>query len=736
MTLNPSTAAQFYIKLRSDALSRDGSTPLLVTHADGSEGLSRPWQFTVEFVSHDLDVEAIMSRRVSLVVLHNLGESSPGRPNLVELQFNGVPLSLEHCDSGSSAGTWRAYQMLLIPEIATLSFTIRSRAFVGKTAPEIVRQVLEEHGLRETEHEYEFRLSREYRSLPHVLQYQESDLALVSRLLEHEGIFYYFSQARGDEGRDTVVFGDSVAAYPNPLPGVPSTISYRPATGAPENVDWWETPTVSSFHYRRTFGHGIVELEDFDPRTFVARVEGNSETPPNAGINRATLFEYGNLAEGEVDARRLLETRIDEIRSRAKSFGGRSNDRTFRPGKKVRLSDHYKPDYNAEYLLTEMTHAWTQELSLAPTPGAVARSYANQFVCIPAEQCFRPSRSTPRPILPLLVGRVRGPGSVPNLNSQGSYQVELPFQVGDERASQTVTMTKAEPGAGPNRQHFPLLPDSAVLVQYLHGEANSCTPIITGAAHWLGHPSPTVDENNTQYRMRMANGVEWTFDDGGGQHIRIHCPTENATLHLGAEREGVDPGASITTTASGEFLAMDRIALVCGVRDRDGLQQVYGTMTTAINEIVDGLQADVHAGNSVSPTPPRPNTEGKKKAFVGGEVVLVGATHAVGVVASGESGTCEIAANSTGVYGDSFLVLSGAAVGISADSVFQVTTSAGHLTLQSATMASIKAVQKIHLLCGPSQISLEADKLILAAPKVVVAAADFVSTVPPRVGSP
>ena len=153
-----------------------------VVEFKGVEGLSRPYQFEVDLVSPnpDIDLTEVVRSRATLVLLREADE---------EILFHGILAVFEQTGSYGSAYFYRA---VLKPALWRLSLTHHNQVFLDKSVPEILQAVLKDGGLAADE--FELRLTGSYAPHEYVCQYQESHFDFVSRWMEREGIYYFFEQ--------------------------------------------------------------------------------------------------------------------------------------------------------------------------------------------------------------------------------------------------------------------------------------------------------------------------------------------------------------------------------------------------------------------------------------------------------------------------------------------------------------------------------------------------------------
>src|SRR5471030_12560 len=180
-------------------------SPLDVENFSGSEGLSQAYHYTITFTSTDQDIDAtrLLRKPASLTMGTGLLQSLTGQKVI-----HGVVTSFERTGSSKDQAE---YLITLAPFLALLENQFRThRFFVNKSVPEVVEQILQEHGLKDWE--YEFALKQNYPKREQINQYQENDLAFIQRLLSELGIFYFFT-LQPDTQTEVVHFADKQSAY-------------------------------------------------------------------------------------------------------------------------------------------------------------------------------------------------------------------------------------------------------------------------------------------------------------------------------------------------------------------------------------------------------------------------------------------------------------------------------------------------------------------------------------------
>src|SRR6476620_1679034 len=173
-----------------------GEDVLLFRSMDGQETISRPFVFHLDLLSQEdsISYDSIVGQRVELRL--TLADNSVR-------YFNGF---VSRFRQGARDSNLVLYHATVVPWLWFLDQTTDCRIFQKKKVPEIVRQIFGEYGFTD----YALRLTGTYKEREYCVQYRESDFNFVSRLLEEEGIFYFFEHR---PGRHIMVLGDDASAH-------------------------------------------------------------------------------------------------------------------------------------------------------------------------------------------------------------------------------------------------------------------------------------------------------------------------------------------------------------------------------------------------------------------------------------------------------------------------------------------------------------------------------------------
>ena len=484
-----------------------------VVRFEGEEQLSQPFRFVIELLSEDPAVA------LSDVV------NQPAALTVHGVAVHGI---VEDIQQRGHTAEYYGYQVVLVPHFALLGLSYQSRIFQEMTVEDIVGEVLDElSGLK-----YRFELDGSYLTRRYTVQYQETDLNFVSRLLEHEGIWYYFEHTDGD---DVLVMTDSPTGGP-PIEG-DSTLPYNvgAALVAEEEVE-----AVREFVCHQRVVTGKVVLKDYNYETpdteLVSESQINAEMP---GVR----YEYGPNYPDQGEGDRLARIRNEEIECRRLVMRGDSDSPRFHAGFKFTLDKHFRDDLNTDFLFTHVRHVGDQGAALPwLSPGEDAPGYRNEFTCIPTEVPFRPPRVTPIPRLHgILTAKVEtAGGDYAYIDDMGRYRVKMPFDLsdaGDGTASLPIRM--AQPNSGPGYgMHIPNHAGTEMVWACINGDPDR--PLALSTVPNPSQASPSTGSNNSQSVFRSWGQNELMFDDAiGSENIFLHATKDRNTVVANDHTESV-----------------------------------------------------------------------------------------------------------------------------------------------------------------------------------------------------
>jgi len=432
--------------------------------------------------------------------------------------FNGF---VSRFGAGRHQGRYFAYQATVNPWLWFLTRTSDCRIFQDLTVPDIVKKVFEDHGIAK----FEFKTFRTYRKWVYCVQYRESDYNFVARLLEHEGIYWYFEHG---DGQHKLILVDSQSAHDaakscESLPFI--------ELGADTGPD---TDCVSEWRFSQEVRTGKVALTSYDFERPSTDLKVDAKKERKYTMSDYEVFDFDGDYIQKSDGKQLADDHMDELQTPFQALHGASNAQGIEVGRLLTLTKHPRADQNAQYLITSLhvsAHVDAYE------SGNAAGDFRCDFSAIPAAQQFRPTRRTPKPF-------VQGPQTAVVVGPAGEElftdkygRVKLHFHWDrysrkDEKSSCWVRVSHPWAGKNFGVVQVPRI-GQEVVVDFLEGDPDQ--PIITGRVHNAEQMPPwDLPANATQ------SGILTRSSKGGGygnaNAIRFEDKKGSEQLWIHAEK--------------------------------------------------------------------------------------------------------------------------------------------------------------------------------------------------------
>lgn len=509
--------------LSSDALP----VPVGVLGFRATEALSLPYRFEVAFTLRtgaDLEPRHLLRERASFAMR---------RDGVTSYVVHGV---LDAVELFHEYRSHAVYMATLVPTLQRLADDTHSRVYTDRSVPEIAQELLDEIGLGAEDVEVD--LSSAYPKLEHVCQYRETNLAFFQRLLEREGIYFYFRQG---VDKETLVITDHAASHVSLLGGKddqPVAYTALNPGEAPHEQGF------ATFRSRATPFARAVEIRDYDSSRPALDVRATAGLA--GGFGRVVTF-------GETDrstdlARQHAVIRAGELRASGERYVAWGRALDLRSGYRFRLEGHTKPSLNQSYLAVRIEHEGNDcagDVTVERRLGlSREQTYLATVEAIPAELPFRPARVTQVPCIAGLVeGVIDGPNDSPyaQLDEGGRYKVRMKFDesgLPPGKASMWVRMVQPLAGS-PEGFCFPLRKGAEVQIMFVGGDPDR--PIIVGSTPNSVTPSPVTSANASQNVIMTGGQNRLEAEDrDGSQHLRCSSPTLQSRMHLGAGPYGFE----------------------------------------------------------------------------------------------------------------------------------------------------------------------------------------------------
>jgi len=475
-----------------------GKDKLLLRAFHGEERISGLFHFNLEMVSEDsnLDFSAIVGKSATIAITLNDGSKR---------YINGIVGRFIQAGSDARLTT---YYMDLYPWLWMLTFTADSRIFQNQTVPQIIETVFSELGYTD----YRNSLTGAYEQREYCVQYQETAFAFVSRLMEDEGIFYFFEH---EDGKHTLVLADDLDAH-KPCPGL-TAAHYRLSA-----INWTDDQAVTRCNLEQQVVTGKYDMDDFNFETpstdLIASVTGNG--------SNMRVYEYpGGFSKKDVGEKKA-NVRIEERELPAKLLRGDSHCRAFVSGYKFTLKDHNRQDINGAYVLRWISHRGTQG------------SYNNSFEAFPADVPFRPPRQTPRPIIAgaqtaIVVGKS---GEEIWTDKYGRIKVQFHWDQRGQKDENSSCWIRVDQGWAGKQWGGLFIPriGQEVIVSFLEGDPDR--PLVTGAVYNAEQAVPytlPADQTRSTIKTNSSKG------GGGFNEIRFEDKKDSEEIFVHAQKDMV-----------------------------------------------------------------------------------------------------------------------------------------------------------------------------------------------------
>ncbi len=434
-------------------------------------------------------------------------------------------------------GLWM-YEAELRPWLWYATRRTDFRIFQFKTVPEIVQEVLAPYGFG-----IDARLAGSYRGWDYCVQYAESDFNFVSRLMESEGIYYFFAHAKGSH---RLVLCDGPGSHTELADG-PVSVPYHAGVLAAQIL---EQDFIDSWRNDEDIVAGHFATDDYDFRKPNAEIDALRQQPAGHSRDGYEVYDwpggYTELGDGENYARLRLEQQM----ARRERIEAEGRLRHIAPGHLFDLVRHPDPEANRRYLIEAASYDF-QENALRAGSGADApysestssTSYRQVFEALPDSVPFRAPRTTPRP-------RTTGPqtavvvgpaGEEIHTDQHGRIKVQFHWDRQgrrDENASCWIRVSQAWAGGGYGAMQIPRI-GQEVIVDFLNGDPDH--PIVTGCVYNAAQMPPWElprhkTQSGIQTRWSRGGGGKHMLrfeDKRGSEHIELSTDHGNTHLHMG-----------------------------------------------------------------------------------------------------------------------------------------------------------------------------------------------------------
>jgi type VI secretion system secreted protein VgrG len=527
-----------------------GADKFLLKNLQGEERISEPFHFTLELLAEDnaIDFTQIVGKSATITISLASGEKQ---------YLNGIVGRF--VQAGTDA-RFTTYYADLHPWFWLLTMNSDCRIFQNMSTPDIIKKVFSDAGFTD----FTDSLTATYAPREYCVQYMETSFAFVSRLMEEEGIFYFFTH--DDSSHKLVLADDSSAYQTGPL-----------TTATMQKEAWTAEDIVTSCDLEQQVVVGEYKADDYNFQTPATDL---TATAKSADTQRS-VYEYPGLYTTTSDGESRTSLRLSALEVPGKVVRGASYCWAFRPGYKFTLAGHARADANTEYLLTWVSHSADEHFL-----------YTNSFEAISSSTVFRPPRVTPRPIIhgsqtATVVGKS---GEEIWTDQYGRIVVQFHWdQVGknDEKSSCWIRVSQGWAGKQWGNIFIPRI-GQEVVVSFLEG--NPDRPLVTGCVYNATETVPyTLPDEQTKSTLKSNSSKggggfnELRFEDkAGSEEVFMQAQKDMNVTVLNDQTITVKSNRSVTVQEKDESLTVSQGNRTIKVSKGNETHEVQGTRSVTV----------------------------------------------------------------------------------------------------------------------------------------------------------
>ena len=472
-----------------------GDNDLLLDALEGSEGLSELFCFQLHMrsASTSLDPKLIIGETVTVNI------QVPGGA------LREVSGMVSRFMQSGFDKDFAVYQAELVPQCWLLKLSRDRKIYQNQTPVQVITSVLTDFDITMKDS-----LAATYDAVDYIVQYDETAFDFITRLMQLNGIFYFFTFSGGQH---TMVLADDSSAF-EPCPGA-ETVRFFPESSQFNPLD-----TVVTFSLESTVQLKTVTSNDYDFKTPSTSLEGSFD----AALGFGEAYEFGSGQADSAGAAAIAKLRNNAAAATAKVLRGDSFAYLFMPGTSFEMTEHFIDELNAEFVIKRVQH--------------IARDdyYSNSFESFPSSVVYSPAINVQKPkISGCESALVVGPsGEEIWTDEYGRIKLQFPWDrdgLKDENSSPWVRVSQSMAGSGFGAIFIPRI-GQEVIVTYLQGDPER--PIVTGCVYNGENATPmALPANQTQTIIRTRSSKDGT----AGNELRFEDKKDAEELYLHAQKD-------------------------------------------------------------------------------------------------------------------------------------------------------------------------------------------------------
>ena len=606
-----------------------GKDYLLINRFTAREALSNLFQFDIELLHEEdeatfspttVDPHSLIGQAVTIYI---------SSPDGAKREFTGM---VNKFSQGNRNVRFSYYYISVVPHVWLLTQKSQSRIFQQISVPDILKKLFSGFQVK-------YELQETYEPRNYCVQYRETDFDFASRLMEEEGIFYFFEHT---DGQQQMIIADTPQSHAD-CPGK-STIPFFVNIGSQEDF----VSSISTFLSDYILQTGKVTLWDHNFQLPTNNLDLEQPSRFSYGDSqKLELYDYpggyarkydgidkgGGEQSGELnkvfnDREKTVKKMMESFDARVTTATGKSDCTSITAGYRFTLSQHPNAEANKQYTILTATHEAEQNPSYVSNEG-VPEPYTNSFTCIlhgSGAPTFRPPRKTPKPIVQgSQTAIVVGPAGEEIFTDKfGRVKVQFNWdREGHVNEASSCWVRVAQTWAG-NKWGTMFIPriGMEVLVHFLEGDPDQ--PIITGCVYNPQTMPPyTLPDEKTKSTIKSNSSKggggfnEFRFEDKkGSEQIFIHAEKDedirvknDAKEYIGHDRHLIVENDQYEKVSKDKHLHiqgdhMEKVDGKMSIKVGTDLQEKVG-MNYSVDagmgvHIKAGVSAVIEAGTSVT----------------------------------------------------------------------------------------------------------------------------------------
>lgn len=514
-----------------------GKDVLALINLKGVEGLGQLFEFNIEALSEkeNIDFDKALGQGCTLKLKAYGGKDRIYNGILVQAQWVGKIEEYFH------------YKIVLRPWLWLLGHRADCRIFLDKKVPDILKEVFTKAGFND----FEFRTTGEYEQLAYCVQYRETDLAFVTRLMEHYGIYYFFEYS---DGKHTLVLADSRSSH-KPIPGLSKLpfLTLAEAQLRPQQhvFDW-----VSE----RRFRTGKVQFNDYDYLKPKKNLLAPSEASEKYTHSKLEVYDFPGKYDDEDKGKNLARFRLEAEQAFDHRRNVQGDAASLHAGGLVTVEKHPASAENKEYLVVHAEHSFSSMHYRSVKEAEVSvltaleqklekdQVYYGSYVFQPSDRPFRLLPVTPKPrIHGIQTAKVVGKKGEENEEISTDEHGRIWVQFFWDREPQLTCPIRVAQVWASKKWGGIFIPriGMEVVVEFLEGDPDR--PLVVGSVYNGDNKTPyTLPDNKTMGGVKSdsskgGNGYnEFVFEDKkSSENIRMHAQKDNEVIIRHAQTETI-----------------------------------------------------------------------------------------------------------------------------------------------------------------------------------------------------